>query len=157
GECALVMLGSIRREAAEDDAREAARRMRDLRRHGADGDACRALRRKTINAGRDGGKRDRAQALRGCQRQRRTITARKQVVLPRVAAGPLRTDRVDDVLGFEAIAACDLGGAGVAAAERATFGEKVRPGGAVDGAIDAAAAEQRLVGSVDDGPDIERG
>src|SRR5262249_30951642 len=49
------------------------------------------------------------------------------------------------------------GGAGVAAAERATFGEQVRPGGAMDGAIDAAAAEQRSVGGVDDGPHIERG
>ena len=63
---------------------------------------------------------------------------------------------MDDVPGFEAIAAGDLGGAGVAAAERATFGEKLGPGGAMDGAVDAAAAEQRPVGGVDDGPDIER-
>src|SRR5712671_3259867 len=119
------MLGSIRREAAEDDAREAARRMRDLRRHAADGDACRALRRKTVDAGRDGGKRDRAQALRGCER--RAIAGREQVVLALAAATPHRADGVDDVFGFEAIAAGDLGGTGVAAAERATFGEKLRP------------------------------
>src|SRR5262249_16297332 len=144
-------------EAAEHDAREAARGVRDLCRHGADGDARRALRRKAIDAGRDGGKRDRAQALRGRERQRRAITGRKQVVLALVAAAPHRTARLDDVLGLEAIAAGDLGGAGVAAAERATLGEKVRPGGAVNGAIDAAATEQRSVGGVDDGPDIERG
>src|SRR5262245_14843671 len=152
-----MMLGRIRREAAEDDAREAARRMRDLRRHGADGDARRALRRIAIDAGRDGGKRDRAQALRGRERERRAITGRQQIVLALVSAAPHRADRVDDVLGFEAIAARDLGGAGIAAAERAAFGEQVRPGGAMDGAVDAAAAEQRPVGGVDDGPHIERG
>src|SRR5262249_49584259 len=150
------MLGSIRRKAAEDDAREAARSMGDLRRHGADGDAGRALRRKTIDAGRDGGKRDRAQALRGCERERRAITGREQVVLALAATAPHRSDGVDDVLGFEAVAAGDLGGTGIAAAERATFGEKLRAGGAMDGAVDAAAAEQRSVGGVDDGPDIER-
>src|SRR5262249_6425830 len=73
------------------------------------------------------------------------------------AAAPHRADGVDDVLGFEAIAAGDLGGTGVAAAERAAFGEKLRPGGAMDGPVDAAAAEQWPGGSVDDGPDIERG
>src|SRR6516164_2524106 len=151
------MLGGIRREAAKDDAREAAWRLRDLRRHAADGDARRALGRKTIDAGRDGGKCDRAQALRGRERERRAITGREQVVLALAAAAPHRADGVDDVLSFEAIAAGDLGGTGVAAAERATFGEKLGPGGAMDGAVDAAAAEQRSVGSVDDGPDIERG
>src|SRR5262249_22628654 len=108
-------------------------------------------------AGGDGGKRDRAQALRGGERQRRAVTGRKQVVLALAAAAPHRPDRVDDVLGFETIAAGDLGRAGGAAAERATLGEKVRGGGAVDGAIDAAAAEQRSVGGVDDGLDIEGG
>jgi len=73
------------------------------------------------------------------------------------AATPHRAHGVDDVFGFEAIAAGDLGGTGVAAAERATFGEKLRPSGAMDGAVDAAAAEQRSVGSVDDCPDLKRG
>ena len=38
------------------------------------------------------------------------------------AVGPVWGGGVDDVLGFEAIAAGDLGGTGVAAAERAAFG-----------------------------------
>ena len=42
------------------------------------------------------------------------------------------------------VAARDLRLAGVAAAERAAFREKLRPGGAVDRAVDAATAEQRL-------------
>ncbi len=45
----------------------------------------------------------------------------------------------------------DLGAAGLAAMEGAAFGEKLRPGSAVDRAIDAAAAEQDRVGGVDDG------
>src|SRR5262249_6179539 len=85
------------------------------------------------------------------------ITGREQVVLALAAAAPHRADGVDDVLGFQAIAAGDLGGTGVAAAERAAFGEKLRSGGAMDGTVDAAAAEQCPVGGVDDGPDIERG
>jgi hypothetical protein len=36
----------------------------------------------------------------------------------------------------------DLGAAGLAAIEGAAFGEKLRARGAMDGAIDAAAAEQ---------------
>jgi hypothetical protein len=63
---------------------------------------------------------------------------------------------MNHVLGFEPIAVGYLGGAGVAAAERATLGEKVRSRGAMDGAVDAAAAQQRAVGGVDDGLDIER-
>jgi hypothetical protein len=35
--------------------------------------------------------------------------------------------------------------------EHAAFGEKPRPGGAVDGAIDATAAQQRGISGVDDG------
>src|SRR5262249_9738384 len=106
--------------------------MRAPRRTPAAAEARRAPGRKTQEAGRDAGNGDRAQALRGCERERRAITGREQVVLALVAAAPHRADRVDDVLGFEAIAAGDLGGTGVAAAERAAFGEKLGPSGAMD-------------------------
>ena len=49
------------------------------------------------------------------------------------------------------IAAGDLGVAGLAAMERAAFGEQLGPGGAMDRAVDAAAAEQRRIRGVDDG------
>ncbi len=55
------------------------------------------------------------------------------------------------------MAAGDLGAAGRAAAERAAFVQQVGSGGAMDGAVDAAAAEQRAVGGVDDGVDVKRG
>ncbi len=45
----------------------------------------------------------------------------------------------------------DLGVAGLAAMQRAAFGEKLRAGRAMDRAIDAAATEQGRVRSVDDG------
>jgi hypothetical protein len=63
---------------------------------------------------------------------------------------------MDDVPGLEAIAAGDLGGTGVATAQGLAFGQQLRSGGTMDGAVDAAAAEQRGVGSVDDGVDVER-
>jgi len=45
----------------------------------------------------------------------------------------------------------DFGVAGRTAVQGAAFGEKLRPGRAMDCAIDATAAEQRRVGGVDDG------
>jgi hypothetical protein len=45
----------------------------------------------------------------------------------------------------------DFGIAGLAAMERAAFGKKLRPGRAMDRAIDAPTAEQRGVGGVDNG------
>ena len=45
----------------------------------------------------------------------------------------------------------DLGAAGLATMEVAAFGKKLRPGRAMDRAVDATAAEQRRVRGVDDG------
>jgi len=46
---------------------------------------------------------------------------------------------------------CDFGVAGGTTAKAAAFGQKLRTGRAMDGAVDTAAAEQRLIGGVDDG------
>ena len=51
----------------------------------------------------------------------------------------------------EPVAFGDLGVAGGAAAERTAFGQKLWPRGAMDRAVDAAAAEKRRVRGVDDG------
>ena len=72
------------------------------------------------------------------------------------AAAPDLTDRMDYVPGLEAIAAGDFGETGVAAAQGLALGQQLGAGGTMDGAVDAAAAEQRGVGSVDDGVDVER-
>ena len=54
------------------------------------------------------------------------------------------------------MAARDLGVTGLAAAKRAAFGEQSLTGGAMDRAVDPAAAEKRGVRRVDDGIDLER-
>jgi hypothetical protein len=50
----------------------------------------------------------------------------------------------------------DFGVAGLAAMERAAFGQQFGPGRAMDRTIDAATAEQRRVGGVDDGVNAQR-
>ncbi len=59
--------------------------------------------------------------------------------------------------GRQPIASGDLGVTGLAAMERAAFGQELRPGPAMDRAIDAAAAEQRRVRGVDDGVNAQAG
>src|SRR5262249_3173317 len=127
------------------------------RHHRSDSDACCAFRRKSIDAGRDRRKCDRAQALFGSERKRGAITRRQQFFLALLAAAPNRAYGVDDVLGLQPITAGHLGGAALTAAERSALGEKFGPGGAMDSAVHATAAEQGTVGSVDDGIDIQRG
>ena len=61
-----------------------------------------------------------------------------------------RADGVDDVPGAQLAAAGDLGVPGGAAAEAAALREDRWAAGAVDGAVDTPAAEQRRVGGVDD-------
>ena len=96
------------------------------------------------------GKCDRSKPMRGGKIERRAIAGRQQLLLALAAAAPHRPDRVDHMLGRQPIAARDLGAAGLAAAERPAFGEQFRSGGAMDGAVDAAAAEQRAVRRIDD-------
>ncbi len=64
---------------------------------------------------------------------------------------------MDDVPRRQQVAAGDLGVAGGAAIEGAAFGEELRTGGAVDRAVDPAAAKQRRVRGIDDGVKAEGG
>jgi hypothetical protein len=66
-------------------------------------------------------------------------------------------DGVYDLLTRELVRARDLRAACFAAVERLAFLEEVGTGGAVDCAIDAAPAEQGVVGCIDDGVDGESG
>lgn len=67
------------------------------------------------------------------------------------ASAPDGTDGVEDPLSGEEEAGSGLGVAGRAAAEFFAGAEEVFAGGAVDGSVDASAAEQGGVGGVDDG------
>jgi len=75
---------------------------------------------------------------------------RRQRRLASVAAAPDRADRVDDVARRKPVAARQPRLAGRAAAQGAALGQEPWPGGAVNGAVDTAAAQQGLVGCVDD-------
>ena len=73
------------------------------------------------------------------------------------AAAPDRADGVDNVAGGQTVAAVirasPVGQPPIARHSARSSG----PGGAMDRAVDAAAAEQALVRRVDDGVDVERG
>jgi hypothetical protein len=61
------------------------------------------------------------------------------------------------VLGRQAVASGDLGFAGSAAAKRAAFGEQLQASRAMDRAINAATAQERSIGRIDDGVNAECG
>src|SRR5262249_13370525 len=67
-----------------------------------------------------------------------------------------RSDGMDHVAGRQPVTTGDAGFTGRAAAERGAFGPELRPGCTMNGAIDAAATEERAVGRVDDRIDSER-
>ena len=92
----------------------------------------------------------------GGEIERGAVAGREQRVLVRSAAVPHRADRMDDVLRRQPVAARHFRRTGLAAAERAAFGEQVRPGSAMDRAVDTAAAEQRPVRRVHDRVDGKR-
>ena len=70
--------------------------------------------------------------------------------LARLAAVPDRADGVDDPARGQPVALRRLGLARSAASERAALVEQLRARRAMDGAVDAAAAQQRRVRGVDD-------
>ena len=86
------------------------------------------------------GKASEARRRRG-KLERGAIAGGQQFVLALAASAPDRPDRMDHMPGRQPIAAGDLGAAGLAAAKRTAFGQQFRPGGTMDGAVDAAAAE----------------
>ena len=91
------------------------------------------------------------------QFDRTAIAGGEQIVLAEGAAIPHRPNRVNHMLGRQAIASGDLGVACLAAVEHAALGHELRPRGTMDRAIDAAAAEQRRICRVDDGVNAQAG
>ena len=83
------------------------------------------------------------------------VARRQQLRLAVRPAAPDRADGVDHELRRQPEAGRDLRVAGVASAEEAAGGDELGTGGAVDGAVDASAAEERGVGGVDDRVDGE--
>jgi hypothetical protein len=81
---------------------------------------------------------------------RAAITGGKLGIFPATTAMPDRADGVDNMFRSEPVSAGNLGIAGLAAAKHATFVEQLRSRRPVDGTIDAATAQERRIGGVDD-------
>ena len=120
-------------------------------------DPCGAVGGKTIDAGGDRRESQRAERI-GLRQVRSRGDSRRpaDASSPAVAAMPDRADGVNHMPRRQPITLGDLGVAGLAAMQRAAFGQQFRPGRAMDRAIDAAAAEQRGVRRVDDGVNAQR-
>src|SRR5262249_15011163 len=85
------------------------------------------------------------------ERQAGAVAAGQERVLAAPPALPYRAYGMDHPLGWEAVSARDPRLARRTAAERAALLEQTRARGAVNRAVHATAAEQRLVGGVHDG------
>jgi hypothetical protein len=109
-----------------------------------------AIGRETINSGGDGGKRNRREAVALTEFDGVSITGRQRLIFTLAAGIPDRADGVNHMPGWQAITSGNLGSAGLAAAQCAAFGNQLRAGRAMDRTIDAAAAQQRAIGRVDD-------
>src|SRR5438067_407439 len=116
----------------------------------ADGDPGGAVEGEAIGAGADGGEGYRADSVLGGQGEGVAVAVGEQVVFVATAAGPDGADGVDHELCRKVVALGEAGFAGGAAADLAAFFQELRPRRAMDGAIDATAAEQRRVGRVHD-------
>ena len=86
----------------------------------------------------------------------RRVARRQRLIFALAAAVPDRTDGMNHMPRRQPITLGDFGVAGLAAMERAAFGQQLGPGRAMDRAIDAAAAEQRGIRGVDDGVNAKR-
>ena len=70
------------------------------------------------------------------------VAGRQRLIFTLVAGIPDRSDRVDDMTRRQPIAGGDFCLAGLASAESAAFGKKLRAGCAMDRSVDATAAQQ---------------
>jgi len=75
----------------------------------------------------------------------------QRLILAAVSPVPHRADGMNHMPCRKPVTPGDFGVSGRTAVQSAAFGEKLGPGRAMDGAIDATAAEQGRVGGVDNG------
>ena len=136
-----MKLGAVVGEATKDHPRQR-RCFRQRIGNSVDRNGRRAVGRKTIDAGGDGGIRDRAKAVGLAKLEPTAVTRGKQLILALMATMPDRPDGVDHMFRGEPVALGDLGIARLAAMQCAAFGEQLGPGSTMDRAIDATAAEK---------------
>jgi hypothetical protein len=140
---------TLGRKAAEDDSVDDGRRGQrvDYRGHG---DLGGAIGGEIIYAGGDGGKGNRRKIVGLAELQRSAIARRQRFILALAAAMPDRPYGMNDMPRRQLVAFGDFGVAGRAAMQRTAFGKQFRSGGAMDRAVDAAAAPKRIIRGVDD-------
>ena len=105
---------------------------------------------KTIDTGGNGRECDRCQTVFATKLNRARIAGGEQLILAAVTAVPYWTDGMDHMPGRQPVSSGDLGIASFAAAQRAAFLKQLAAGRAMDRTINAAAAQQRAICSVDD-------
>jgi hypothetical protein len=98
-----MQAGAVLGEATENDICDG-RRGRQRVDHRLHSNPGRAIGRKTVDAGGDGGKGDRRQAVRLAQLQRAAITRGERRVLACAAAMPDRSDGMNDMPGRKLVA-----------------------------------------------------
>ena len=103
-----------------------------------------------VDAAADGGESDAFQFVFGGQFETVFVAGGQEVGIFR---RPLvnGTYRMDDIARGQFVAAGDSGLAGVAAPQAATCAQEFWSGGSMDGAVYAAAAQERAIGSIDNG------
>ena len=106
-----------------------------------------------VGADADAGKSDALQPGLGGEFQRMAVAGGEQRRFAVLSVAPDGADGVDDVPGRETEAGGDFGLPCGAAVQGTTVGQQLRPGGAVNGSVDSAAAQEGIVGGVDDGVD----
>jgi hypothetical protein len=151
-----MQIGRAFGEAAEDGARRRRAQLRQGLGDRGDRDLGGSIGGEPINASRYRGKSDSGEAMLSGKLERAAIAGCEQDRLAGAAAAPDRPNGMNDVTGLQVETGRDLGLARRAAAEPKAGRQQLRPGGAVDGALDAAAAGELRIGGVDDRIDIER-
>ena len=84
------------------------------------------------------------------------VTRGERGIFALAALIPNRTDGMNHMPCRQPITSGNFGAAGLAPIQGTAFGEKLRSSRAMDGAIDAPAAEQRGIPGVDDGVNAKR-
>ena len=131
-----------------------------LRQEATDGlrsDAKRLFLRVAVGAGGDQRKCDALAIVLPGKLQGAAVAGGQQLRLAGGSAVPHRAHRVDHIAAGQAVAPGELRLTGPAAVECAALGQQLRPCGAVNGAVHAAAAQQGFVGGVDDGVHLHAG
>ena len=155
-ECLLVSGRDAVSEAGEDDSLDCSAPFEKVQRLG-DCNLCRLLDRIPVKPATYRRERYRPQPVFDRERKRGAVAPCQHLRLSKFAALPPRPDRVNDVLGRQAIPARNLCLARVAAGKRIALRLQLRAGGPVDGKADRAAGDERRVRRVDDGVNRERG